>query len=887
MTEEMKLDIDSAVTSVGMMSPHEMDILSLGTPKSPKQNIPIVSPSPSKARQESTTHVPGNPSVSHQSLPPHTTSTSMGVGYTYVSFAPEEDDKAGGMSKCHAGLYKPSQPDLVQTAEAVSSGITSALHTISMVSSLFPNGKTEVHRSSKPSGTSSNYGCNINDTCMSLDKKEPPVNSTPVDRAVVDYHPTEEKKDEIPSLCNSDDNMSESGIFPPLKIFDSRLPTPQKSENGSQNSTLHRPIAIPAGVISPENTITDGNTVGNSLSDGTDSPPMTASRDNQQEKELDEHQEQSQDRDYGMRLLRDDQQQYHEEQQNEQHVTRQQLENPPPVQAEVGTTSHATAVADDDGAEDGDDAGDNGKKQLYVNSSPMARMRDHGAQRATTLEEDGSKNSKQKSQEEIKAEKQRRWKRQLKKAKAKKRQERRELEDENYSNITRRPNESSLVDIVLRNIVPKRERAFFQGLIQYRCGDLADIVSDSEDYSADSSSAASAISSEMESRGSEGLGSRRRRSQRKDRRRRSADVVYGMKSSIDLKSRSRSEASQSQPSSEEGSFTRRSSSSRDFADDGDHGSENRRDPSQGAPLIKGGRVTRKDASARYPSPARSIPTTHLAESEIVTSPQSSLPSYASDHSIISSPIGTQTKVLQDSSRATLLQPTLGHSEYPPNLQMLPTLLSTAKGKSQGTSAVDNNSKTNPVPEPELPLDKSFVKNFIQEIVSQGIELQWHKEQVSMFPSKVNMTIKPGYRKPNGCFCGPRLGWFDVDDADDTFGIDLFDIRSLERPSPIDLQDYPYAIPSRTIVLKSSRLGDFVFEATTEAVTRRFIHGMRWVVARLAFNLVIGNLDVSCELLDVGVGTDNGKQRAPETPLEEAHWTNAMNDVTNQLMAKSI
>jgi hypothetical protein len=188
-----------------------------------------------------------------------------------------------------------------------------------------------------------------------------------------------------------------------------------------------------------------------------------------------------------------------------------------------------------------------------------------------------------------------------------------------------------------------------------------------------------------------------------------------------------------------------------------------------------------------------------------------------------------------------------------------------------------------------PTDKSFVKTFIHEVMSRGVQLHWHKEQASMTPLKVKMHLKPGYRAPNNNFCAPRLGWADTKHPDDKFGIDLFDIQSLDRATPSNLNDYPFAIPSRSIFLKLTRGRDFVFEASSEGEARRLIHGFRWIVARLAFNLVIGNLEVSCELLEVGLLTEDGqsRQRSPQTPLEEARWTKAMDDVTSQLVDKSI
>ena len=954
MTEEMKLDVDSAVTSVGLTSsPSEIDVLSLDTPNSPlEEKNPTVSSQSTKATEQTTSHADEVNSAGSRQSPPTNTAMPPPVVvtetpprnqeamYTYKPSSPAEDDDkgGGGIGKCHVGMYRPSQPDLVQTAEAMSSGITTALHTISRVSSFFPNGvSVNPSECSTQAERVANLGaCNINDSCITTTTNDPENSSakkvSPNQVTAEFHHLAEEKKEEHPMHVCSDD---ESGLMPPPKIYDSRIPTPQGTKNGSPNNSsnmpLYRPIAIPAAAaVSPESIAPNDIDIRKSPSNrSNDSPSVISPKsliEGHEETEIDNRQDfDKMGKEQGNNVaVQEDQQQHQEESPDLQHSQQPEQEqqqmsrpsHPPPqlVEEVAPVSDNPPTVTDDEGAADvGGDVDNvgsgNGKKQVYTNSSPMARlrahsspmarMRDHASQRESAVDEDGTSTTmsrgqkSHKSHEQVKAEKQRRWKRQLKKAKAKKRQERRELEDESYSDVTSAAGGNTFVDLVLTTVVPARDRAFVKGLIQSRCGNLDDVLSDSEDYSADSSSAGSALSSEVESRGSEALGSRsrrrRRRRRNKEKRRRSSGVVYGMKSGMHLKSRSRSEASQSQPSESsmgsegDASFTRRSNSSKDYGEESDR----RRDRSPGAPLSKG---KRKSEMSRNPSPSRSIPTTHVGDSQILVSPQSTLPSYASDHSIIASPIKAQSDVTlehalqHEINTKALMQPALGHRRDPRNAH---TKHRPSEENLTRNEMIDADQNSKDQPEPELPTDKSFVKSFIQEIVSRGIELHWHKEQASMCPTKIRLNIKPGYRKPNGCFCGPRLGWFDVDDVGNTFGIDLFDIRALERASPRNLTDYPYAIPSRSVVLKSSRLGDFVFEARTEAGARHFIHGMRWVVARLAFNLIIGNLDVSCELLDVGLIVEKGMHRAPDTPLEEAHWTNAMNDVTNQLIEKSI
>ena len=72
------------------------------------------------------------------------------------------------------------------------------------------------------------------------------------------------------------------------------------------------------------------------------------------------------------------------------------------------------------------------------------------------------------------------------------------------------------------------------------------------------------------------------------------------------------------------------------------------------------------------------------------------------------------------------------------------------------------------------------------------------------------------------------------------------------------------------------------------LTPMLLDGLRWLVARLSFNLIIGNLHISCELLDVdereGVA---GKLKisgdsSPGSTLDEGNQISA----TNSLVEKS-
>jgi hypothetical protein len=177
-----------------------------------------------------------------------------------------------------------------------------------------------------------------------------------------------------------------------------------------------------------------------------------------------------------------------------------------------------------------------------------------------------------------------------------------------------------------------------------------------------------------------------------------------------------------------------------------------------------------------------------------------------------------------------------------------------------------------------PKDRFFVKAFITEAVEIGFSMLWHKEQASMKPAPVTLRLKGGHQTPNSTQCCPRLVW--SDQKNDRYGFSLFQIRSLERAKPSHLKDVPFAIPGRSICLKLHGDKYFVFEASSEDDAWRFVHGLRWVIARLSFNLVIGNVEVSCELLDVRIKTNEAKS---PSLFEEFERAKAMDDVTEQLV----
>ena len=184
-------------------------------------------------------------------------------------------------------------------------------------------------------------------------------------------------------------------------------------------------------------------------------------------------------------------------------------------------------------------------------------------------------------------------------------------------------------------------------------------------------------------------------------------------------------------------------------------------------------------------------------------------------------------------------------------------------------------------------DKQFIRQFIANVTTEGIVLLSHMKNHSKAlrrPTKNTAFLRRGTQTSSDNFIGPKLVWNDVK-GDEGGEIDLFVIRSLEKATALELENYPYAMPGRSLFLRLNKGVDYVFEAKDETEALRFVHGMRWLIARLAFNLIIGNVSVSCELLDVGekMNVDDRYGMFPSTVKEETQWTMAMNEATTHLV----
>jgi hypothetical protein len=163
---------------------------------------------------------------------------------------------------------------------------------------------------------------------------------------------------------------------------------------------------------------------------------------------------------------------------------------------------------------------------------------------------------------------------------------------------------------------------------------------------------------------------------------------------------------------------------------------------------------------------------------------------------------------------------------------------------------------------------------------------WYKDRSSSDPSSIMLFLQHGHKSPNGEHGGPALVWTQDKEKDQFFGVNIFDIRTLDRASSTVLGEKSFAMPSRCVFIRLAKGNEFVFEAESEQDAFRFVHGMKWVIARLTFNLVIGNLDVSCELVDLGL-VKSSVLSSTRSILEEAEAARAMDDVTVQMVDKSV
>jgi hypothetical protein len=108
-------------------------------------------------------------------------------------------------------------------------------------------------------------------------------------------------------------------------------------------------------------------------------------------------------------------------------------------------------------------------------------------------------------------------------------------------------------------------------------------------------------------------------------------------------------------------------------------------------------------------------------------------------------------------------------------------------------------------------------------------------------------------------------------------ISLFDISSIQMASDsIDIDIFPDAEAEHSLLITMNNGTVHLFEAESQYEARNVVHGLRWVVARLTYNIIVGNVNVVAEMLSLGDGD------GPNEITQEV-----LHDVSSQLVKKSV
>ena len=489
--------------------------------------------------------------------------------------------------------------------------------------------------------------------------------------------------------------------------------------------------------------------------------------------------------------------------------------------------------------------------------SPLARMRDSTVQEEAVLSDDGhSPQSKTvKSTEEVKREKSKKWKKHMKRAQKQKMREKKTLEA-GHSHNNKTPGQR-LVNLVLDDF----EQTRFFDLFRTQCGTYIDSDVDSIGEEASTDTGDDDDDSEASSQSAIGnCGLRDPSSDSTRRRRLRRRTSKGSSKSSENKSKRRPESSHDDNDEQQmdGEYSPSRSSSRT--------------PSDTYTLSTRTFSTQTSAQAQQASKTP----IETQDSRRIADGYASAGSHGQEEqektTSHSNPVASRQNVAIPPHQGA--EPPSQHSLRMPANWSNPTRTSTPLSPLLPSAAVGGKST----------LDKLYVKTFITDAVANGFSMLWHKEQASMNPAPVTIRLKPGHYQSSGLsssHCGPRVVW--SDQSNDRYGVNLFHVLSIDRAKPDHLKDFPFAIPGRSVCLKLKDDQYFVFEANSEDEAWRFVHGLRWVIARLTFNLVIGNVDVSCELLDARTMKTYGAAK-PSSLFQEFEQTKAMDDLAEQMVS---
>ncbi len=230
-----------------------------------------------------------------------------------------------------------------------------------------------------------------------------------------------------------------------------------------------------------------------------------------------------------------------------------------------------------------------------------------------------------------------------------------------------------------------------------------------------------------------------------------------------------------------------------------------------------------------------------------------------------------------------------------------------------------------------------LKHFLHDITSEGIYLRWHKPvRSSAEGSKIGIGVKVSIQisdadsgvstsncsgaiggissaanySHNQNFVEPNLVWEVVTDQNNTTTnnnnnnnsksrhryqdiktvrerLSLFDISSVQKAADsLNLHSFPHANGNNSILitLQSGQL--YTFEAEDEAEAKLVVHGLRWISARLIFNLLTGNRNVCSEMLPMAHSYP-GSDSLRDSVSCRVFSSSLMLDVTDRLVDKSL
>ena len=151
----------------------------------------------------------------------------------------------------------------------------------------------------------------------------------------------------------------------------------------------------------------------------------------------------------------------------------------------------------------------------------------------------------------------------------------------------------------------------------------------------------------------------------------------------------------------------------------------------------------------------------------------------------------------------------------------------------------------------------------KDITGDGIELDWHRPRLNaessrlVFKAIVHIQISDtndsdGHEEPN-------LIWEIMEDeraSRRTMSqvvrrekLSLFDILSIERATEsLEMKAFPHADPDLSILITLNDSSCYLFEAPDLDTTRKVMHGLKWMEARMVYNIIVGNMHNCSEML---------------------------------------